>query len=393
MNLGWIFPLIIFFLPFKGYSSEIGISENKATANQWTSTASTFSTGECSAEQLLQNQKILQYCDQNWKNWGISPKPKDSEIRDLKECPSHLGEAVVNFPVAEGCAEAILALPILIADTALMGLLAVAMPEQKNSYTYVSQNGSLQEIKAYLTSEFMRAECEYAEEDLPTYVEAKCPDQQSQLDSEKSAKCRSQALEDLVKIKLCLKNSRTKYRSYVAKLNQEAHEIYRIQQQRKQEEKDRALVIETVKSKCEVLMNPLKGSMYTLLSPLTMITYGATETKNFLNPDQKQVEAFNNCVAREIRNDPDLKQDLMLSGQGFIDQAIGQSSSLQCYNQKQRAEIQCKVAKAIFTGGSSLVVKEIVKKFGKVGAEKVARRLGQLRRSKNIDALNSTSNK
>lgn len=354
-------------------ASEISVSTEADLENrEIIKSVNSFRT--CSREQTLKNQNILNHCENNWENWGIHPRPDSSELRGINECPISSENILITSDVAKGCTEALLALPFLLAETALIGVATLSTSPQKNSFAYVSQNGSLQEIKAYLTNEYMRSRCGIGQYDIATYVESKCPDRQAILNESRNTACRSIALAEIEKAKSCTQKSRIYYRSQVEQLDQEALQIYRAQQQRKLEEQSRKELTKRVETKCGSLMNPLKGSTSWTLNPILALSYGTIEANNFLKPNSQRVEAFNNCVAEEVKGDVELQNELLISGQGFIAQVLGQSNSIQCYNERVRSEIYCKVAHVILSGGSVQVASQLLKKLGKTGAQKLSTR-------------------
>jgi len=146
------------------------------------------SGGQCKPAQVQRNRDIIQRCNSNWANWGIDTPPAN-ELRNENDC-----ESVASAETLLGCGDAVLALPIFLGELAVMGI-AATIPIDRNTFGFVSQNGSLQEIQAFLTGEFFHEQCGLYPWQESTYPSEACPDRESHLDPEAHGVCRQQAVQ------------------------------------------------------------------------------------------------------------------------------------------------------------------------------------------------------
>lgn len=323
-----------------------GAAEDESTARVQTNEPG----GSCTAEEREENQSIVNECNANWASWGISPVPPQSELRDVNNC-----SGLVSMGTLEGCADAIIAFPIFMAEMgarALVGLL----PTDKNTLAYVSQNGSLQEIAAYLTNEFFKDTCGISPPEEAEYAFLKC-DQHTEtnphLNPEAASSCRAEALNEIQTAMACRRSSetRTKYRGLRAQLTARANSIKAAQDERRRVETEFQRDIAEIKNSCGIYMNPLAGSMRRYISPLR---YLATEAANAVAPRASQVQEFNDCVERKTEGKLELREALVRSSTGLLAQISGSFSAMKCYSERERKKLMCDVAIAVVSGGVAL---------------------------------------
>lgn len=326
---------------------------------------------QCTPEEKNLNLDIINNCNSSWDKWGISPKPKASELRDPNNC-----SGLATLGTLEGCADALVAFPIFMGEMALRGLLAT-LPTNKKSFAYVSQNGSLNEIKGYLINEFMKEQCGVNPSDTNTYVDRTCPqtsaDTNSHLNPQNAKSCTKKALNDVYSARKCFRSSKTRaaYRTQAFKLKTQARDIKDRQDKRKAQEAKFKKDLKDIKSACGYHLNRLNGSMSAYLMP---VPYLAIEAKNALLPNKGKVQAFNDCVERKTRGKKDLREALLKNSTGLIEQISGNFESIKCYNEKERKALKCEIVLGVVTGGAGLSF-AAAKKLGKAGVEQYTKRV------------------
>jgi len=285
-------------------------------------TDQTSESGTCTPRQIQENQAIIDHCNANWESWGIDPPDDPSEMRQANNCAGFL-----SSETALSCGDAVMALPVLLGQLTALGM-AATIPIDKNTFSYVSQNGTLQEIEAYLNGEFFKEICGLAPWEVNTHV--------------------------------------SQYAS-------QARQIKAIQDQRRALEERRSSEISRIRSSCRTEMRVLDGTTTMLLaSPL----YIASLAQARIAPTSAQVQTFANCVERETTESPELREELAGAANGFISQISGSLSSLKCYNARLRKKLTCEITIAVLSGGTALTASAI-RRLGREGTEQLNRRIGR----------------
>ncbi len=347
--------------------------------------ASSNEVNQCTPEAKQKNIDILTECNSSWEAWGITPKPGSEELRDPNNCSS-----LASLGTLEGCADALVAFPIFIGEMALRGMLAT-IPADKSSFAYVSQNGSLQEIKSYLSNEFLREKCSVGPNDFNTYVDQKCPTDVTQTNPHTNPQgaqtCRQEALKKVQSARSCIRlpETRNTYRSQASRLNTQALDIKRRQDERKAREVQFQRDIQSIKSSCDHNLNQLRGSMTAYLMPIQFLV---AETRNALLPNKSKVQEFNDCVERQTRGKKELREALLKNSTGIIEQISGSFQSIKCYKERDRKALQCEIAMGVLTGGAGLSA-FAVKKLGRASVKQYSRRVAS--RNNTISASETTS--
>jgi hypothetical protein len=354
------------------YSAELSGSEEaeQATDSAQVSDSNTSSaTSQCSPAEVQENQAILTECSAKWSTWGVNPPPPASELRDPNNCAG-----MVSVGTLEGCGDALVALPIFMAEMGLRGMLAT-LPTDKNTLAYVSQNGSQAEIAAFLTNEFMEETCGISQVTESVYIDNKC-EQSVTTNShtatpEASRTCRQQGLAEVQAAAACRRSgdTRGKYRAIAGELRARAQAIKETQDEKRRMEAQFQSDLADIKNSCGVHMNPLRGSMLKYIAPFS---YLAKEMQNAAAPRPSEIQAFNDCVERKTVGNLELRKALVKQSTGLMAQIAGSFSALKCYNERERKKLMCEVALGVLSGGAGLTA-ALARKLGP-GALRGARR-------------------
>lgn len=325
----------------------------------------------CTANQISQNLKIRKDCKSNWKQLGLEEPPAEGELRSLKECSGSL----IKSESIEGCTDALLALPILISETAALGVVAMALEPAKDSFIYVYQNGTLNEIKAYLSNEFFREMCELAPSDINAFPSTECPDAESHINLNAHQQCRAQALKTIDQAKKCHRAQRTAYKAKVTEINKTAMEIFNAREKSRRIEIQSAEKLKSIRESCGPSLNPFGSVSGPYITPSHAIARGAKALQNLVYPNDQEVESFNKCVNKNTMDDPELRAELIESSNGLIEQIIGYANSMHCFNLRERSAMKCHVAKVVYTGGGAVLAKSAIKKVGRVTVKRIGKRI------------------
>lgn len=308
--------------------------------------------GSCTQEQAAKNLETLKYCDQNWENWGVTEKPPKDELLSTTNCSSST-ENTLN-----GCSQALMSLPILVGELAISGLVKLS-PDDKTSLSYISQYGSLQDMQAYYTNQFLRQNCKLgSQEDDNRFLDLHC--RQPSLE-----KIDCNPFLDQVRAAVhCRRSSETRaaYREHKTEVLAKAQKLYDDQQTRRTSEMNHRAALQNIRATCGAIMNPYSES-YTkmFLNPMAFI---GTAAKNYLKPSKDVVAKYNKCIDDNSKDNPRLRQELQKNGAGLVGALVGNIESLQCYRPDLQAEFKCEIAIAVLSGGTAAGV-TAAKKLGR----------------------------
>jgi len=358
-------------------SAEMGRGEITNQERYASQNSNTTAINKCTPAEVQNNQAILNTCNSKWSSWGIDPAPPASELRDPNNCSS-----LVSTGTLQGCADAIIALPIFMAELGARAMIAT-LPTDKNTLAFVSQHGSQEEINAFLGNEFMEETCGISKATEANYVSLKC--EQSTFtnshtaSTEASSACRQQGLAEIQAAAACRKKpeTRAKYRAVSADIRARGLAIKTSQDEKRRLEEQFQSDLAEIKNDCRVYMNPLHGSMLKYLAPFR---YLAKEAQNIAAPRASEVQLFNDCVETKTRGNIELRQALEKQSMGLMAQIAGSFSALKCYNERERKKLMCEVALGVMTGGAGISA-ALARKLGP-GALSGARRFTG--RGKNI---------
>lgn len=337
---------ILCVLPCLSVNAEVGTSVNTRATNS-------SSAGQCTSAQRQENIKIINYCNSNWGKWGINPLPPPEALRSENECSGLFSSAT-----ASGCADALMALPVFIFDlgvdvfsTAAAHTIVALGAKDKNSEAYVFQNGTEEELQAFLSNKYLRERCGLGPNDS-YLVEERCPANQLGVSDDEKRECRNRFVAEYQRAQTCHRSSETRraYRENQAEQSGRVREILRTREQNNQTQQrtqaaqsahDREL--RRIKNKCSIpiIANP---------------TMAIFQIADRMKDNGYQVQAFNACVEKETANNPSMKTELLKRTDGWIRDILGEANSLQCYNERERRALQCELTMAIMSGGGALTV-------------------------------------
>lgn len=367
-------PAVLFILLFSFTTQSVEVVDSKRDALIEINEVRGTGIEGCTASQLSQNIKIRKECQLNWRKLGLAAPLTEAQLRGVKEC----ADSYVVVKSIEGCAEALMALPIVLGETAALAAVWYATKPKPDSYIYVFQNGTLAEMKAFLSNEFFREMCELAPSDINTYPALACPNTQSHINHGIThGKCREQALVTVNKARVCHRSNRNAYKARVEDINKEAIEMLRVREKLKKDHSYRMAEINRIREACRVEMNPFGSFFQVSLSPAIVAARGAKALQNFVYPSDKEVLAFNRCVWKQTVKQEDLREELFHNSLGFIEQITGYIDSMQCFNARERMAMSCHTAQVIYSGGGAVMAKLTAKQIGKMATKKIYARLGK----------------
>ncbi len=321
------------------------------TVEEPVSTTASAADSSCTPAEVQENQAIVNECNSKWAEWGIDPVPPASQRRDVNNC-----SGLVSMGTLEGCGDALIAFPIFMAEMGARAMIAT-LPTDRNTLAYVSQNGSLQEIAAFLTNEFFKETCGISPVEEASYTDIRC-ERSVETNSHLAAPgvsqtCRAEALQEIQEAAACRRSSETRrlYRTLSTELNERARTIKAAQDERKRVEEQFASDMQDIKNSCGVYMNPLRGTMTRYLAPFQ---YLAKEMQNIARPRPSEVQQFNDCVERKTVGNLELREALVKSSTGLMAQIAGSFSAIKCYNERERKQLMCEIAIGVVTGGAAL---------------------------------------
>ncbi len=325
--------------------------------------------GNCSGEESAKNIEILQYCNDNWDRWGVTEKPPKEELISPTSCPSTSSSAL------NGCADALMAFPVLLGEMTIVGLVKLA-PEDKQSLAYIAQNGSLQDMQAHYSAEFLRtkANCGLgsAEEDQ-RHMNKNCTQNLADNSADRKEAC-NKALDTVRAAVTCRRSPETRalYKQHKDEIVADAQKLYNQKLDRENTKKEKKASLENLKNKCGPIMNPYSES-YTKMF-LNPLRYIGQATANFVKPDPSAVAKYNKCIADNSKDDPEFQDKLKKSGGSLVDSMTGNIESLKCYRKDLQIKFKCEIAAAVISGGAGGAVLA-AKKLGRKAVD------AQLKRS------------
>lgn len=356
-------------LNFKGYAEELGIDvsdsyEHGQSQSSDANSSIAWTNRQCTPELVNENEEIIKTCNANWAKWGITPPP-DSEMRKPNEC-----SGLVSRGTLEGCVDAILALPIFIGELAAYAMVST-VPINKNTLAFVSQNGSLQEIQAYLGGMFLKETCGWAPWEADLIPEILCPQDRPETNSfmnpERRRACVADAVQKSLDYQQCRRSRETRQASRTAgpEIDARAQAIKQEQDEQKRLRTEQKNELERISSTCRSEMNGLTGTQNLILG---MTTFGignlAQEAQRSIAPTRRQVSAYTKCIERETMQKPELRDKLIHAADGLMAQISRSFESIKCYNEKTRKALMCEVAIAVLSGGTALSASAI-KRLGR----------------------------
>ncbi|MGH1467275.1 MAG: hypothetical protein ACRBBP_00130 [Bdellovibrionales bacterium] len=348
-----VLPFLFATLLYTSFSFGSELAGGVETAGEGAAAVATSTAvdNSCTPAEVQENQSIVNECNSKWSEWGVNPVPPASQLRDVNNC-----SGLVSMGTLEGCGDALVAFPIFMAEMGARAMLAT-IPTDKNTLAYVSQNGSLQEIAAFLTNEFFTETCRISPVEEASYVDKMC-EQSVETNAHLAASgvsqtCRAEALQEVQEAAACRSSSETrrKYRALNAELNERARTIKAAQDERKRVEEQFATDMQDIKNSCGVYMNPLRGTMTRYLAPFR---YLAKEMQNIAKPRPSEVQQFNDCIERKTVGKLELREALVKSSTGLMAQIAGSFSAIKCYSERERKQLMCEIAIGVVTGGATL---------------------------------------
>lgn len=313
---------------------------------------SDVSYGSCSADQYRKNIEILKTCSESWNRWGVDTPPPVEELLDPKQCSTALQ---FSKNIAGGCAEAVISVPAMLGELYIRGVVSAA-GQDTDSYGYVSQNGSLLDIENYLTNQWVRSRCRFADHTEDNqYMATQCR-QVEQID------CNG-FLNEIRAATACRRSQETKneYAKMKAELKQKANEIYREQQERKAFEAQHKTDLKALRDKCSKHLNKYSESYAKIF--LNPLTYLATETASALRPNPEAVKNYNACILENSAGNKELQEKLLKTTAGIVDGVVGHVESLKCYREDIQLKLKCDLALSLT--GVAGAGKVLVKKLGR----------------------------
>ncbi len=330
-------------------------------------------SNQCSAEEQrvfkIEAEKTLSECNANWQSWGIDPKPPKAELLNPGQCTKNSVGSYLS-----GCGQAISAFPIMVAK---MGVYALAAggPIEKDSYAYVSQFGTEQDIKNYVINKFTRSICRFAKYDESFHIDRKCSAVNLGFNPfenpEALKKCKQNGLNELRAAHQCRRATlRAAYRKNKQKLTQEINQIYREQQERKKLEEEYKEKLNKIDDICGHYINPYRESISKRL--FNPGAYLAGELQALTFPNERRISDYNKCVSQNTKSDFKLRAELQKSSASMLDKIFGNFEAMKCYRPDIRKKLKCEIALG-FTGvGGALVYAS--KKLGKKAFDGVFRK-------------------
>ena len=304
----------------------------------------------CSQERQRQNQQIRTWCDTKWTHWGVVPKPDESQLRQVNECYNE--ENSWSSQMKEHCPEGVLAVPIMIFNLMLIGIVASQSPE-RGSPGYILTHGNLAELKGHFTEEVIRSRCNGIanDRDLRLLHESLC--KEGGINACPTQRQR-QWEAAVVEARACKNNLRSEFRenpSILAEIDRNAQAVFDERQRIKALIESNNQKINQIKATCDPIINPQR---YNLLrfSPYFLQIDALKQAKDFIFPNRNAMIRYNRCVENQAVNDPELLNQLLRRTGSLIEKLYADAfGSLKCFNSENRIKYFCEMVGRIGTGG------------------------------------------
>lgn len=320
----------------------------------------------CTAAQVAENQRKINECNQSWEQWGINPPPAPSEMLQPNQCSGFFSTNTVL-----GCADALVALPVMVYQ--LAGAAVEAVFPDKSSYEYVSKYGTAEEIQAFAIKEQHVARCgepfsiSYESEiNGSNSIGVDCigvlehPDwfkETMGVDNGTFGNYKRYC-DDIKKKGDCFKSPLTPAEQQnVATRTQEIRASVADfeeseRQRRANEEQELALnrQLNRIKSAC----NKKDKSWLDTLSSMGSPMYDHYTTTEKIEP-----EKFQACVLAEIGDDEVMKARFLRKGISTLDSLLGQWKALGCYNERIQTKTYCELAMMAAGGVTALTAASV----------------------------------
>lgn len=310
--------------------------------------------GSCTSAQQEEREKILSECNSKWQEWGVDPVPPASELIHPRQCKSGFSNAGV---VAQGCFDSLITLPALLGQLYLMGLVSLS-PTDTESFAYISQHGSLQDMRNMYTNIYVRSKCHLANyiEDQK-YVANNCHSVAG-----KKVDC-APFLAEVQKAYECRRHPemRREFNAQRAEIYAQADELYKEQQERKAIESKHQSDLQKIRNACSRYLNKYSESYSSML--LNPLGYLASEAANTVKINKEDLKKYNQCVKENAGGNKELMSEMLKHSSGVIEDVKSSVESLKCYREDIQAKLGCDVVLSLT--GVAGISKEAIKKLGK----------------------------